>query len=145
MDFGTYIKNLKGIDMQALCVEALKTFEVFLADLNAEQMRFGLNVDGKEIGYYMSQEYASWKKSRGGLAPDGVVDLFLTGALNSKIFAEVKDDSILFGSTDEKSDMLEKKYNRNGKIYGLSDKAKSIVIEPLLAEIIERINVKLAA
>lgn len=145
MDFGTYIENLKRIDIQQICVEALRTFEVFLADLNAEQMRFGLNVDGKEIGYYMSQEYASWKKSRGGLAPDGVVDLFLTGALNSKIFAEVKEDSILFGSRDEKSDMLEGKYNRNGKIYGLSDKAKSIVIEPLLAEIIERINVKLAA
>jgi hypothetical protein len=145
MDFGTYIENLKGINMQTLCAEALKTFEVFLADLNAEQMRFGLNSDGKEIGYYMSQVYADWKKSRGGLAPSGVVDLFLTGAFSQGIFAEVKTDTILFDSKDDKSNMLQEKYDRNGKIFGLSDKAKSILIEPLLAEIIERINIKLAA
>lgn len=145
MDVGTYIENLKGIDIAALCVEVLKTFEVFLADLNAEQMKLGLNSEGKEIGYYMSQEYAAWKQSRGSLAPSGVVDLFLSGAFQGGLFAKINDDTIIFDSTDSKTKMLDEKYSRNGNIFGLSDRAKGVLIEPLLTEIVYKINVKLAA
>lgn len=145
MDVGTYTENLKGINIQQLSVEVLKTFEVFLSDLNSQQMRLGLNSQGKPIGYYMSQEYAAWKQRRGSLAPSGVVDLFLTGAFQGGLFAQVKTDTILFDSKDGKTKMLDEKYSKNGNIFGLSDSAKGELITPLLTEIIDRINLKLAA
>lgn len=144
MDFGTYIENLKGIDIQALCIAELKTFEVFLADLNRKQMRKGLNSDNVSIGTYFSESYAVFKQSRPGrLAEKGQVDLFLEGYFSKGIFSKVGTDTILFDSTDQKSGKLENKYGK--QIFGLSKESISELLPDLISAIIKEINVKLAA
>lgn len=143
MDVGTYIENLKGIDIKELIISELKTFEVFLADLNRKQMRQGFNSEGTSIGTYFSESYAIFKQERPGrLADKWEVDLFLEGYFSKGIFAKVEGESILFDSTDSKSVKLENKYGKT--IFGLSQKSISELIPDLIYVIIQDINTKLA-
>lgn len=143
MDVGTYIQNLKGIDLKQLIIDELKTFEVFLAELNRKQMRQGLNSEGSNIGTYFSESYANFKQSRPGrLADKWDVDLFLEGYFQKALFAKVEGDNILFDSTDSKTGKLENKYGK--AIFGLSKKSISELIPELMYVIIQDIKVKLA-
>ena len=144
MDVGTYIENLKGLQIQEIIISVLKEFEVFLATLNKEQMRAGLNADGEIIGTYFSKSYANFKADRATyLAEYPNVDLFLEGYFQNALFAQVESDGVIFDSSDSKSGKLEAKYGK--KIFGLSDKAMIALIEQIQPEIIDMIYTKLDA
>lgn len=105
-----------------------------MADLNVAQMEKGLNSDGTEIGSYVSEPYARFKKAIGSIAPFGVVDLKFEGNLHSRTFAKRNGDNLVFGSTDEKTKQLKEKYDSNGEIFGLTKDNQIEVTDQILAE-----------
>ena len=84
--------------------------------LNQEQMLYGKNAEGANIGFLRSVTYARQKIDRGGLAPFRIPDLFNTGAFQSRMILFTDGKEYEIGSTDRKEPDLVAKY---GKIFGL--------------------------
>lgn len=78
--------------------------------ITQNQLMFGLDGEGKDLGEYASQAYAEFKLS---LNPRGVVDLRLTGAFHESIFMNADQFPVVFGATDEKTDKLLDRYGDN--------------------------------
>lgn len=109
-------------------------------DLQIEQFSRGLNSQGRQIGQLRSEEYARYKKNRGGKAPFGVVDLKDEGDFYSKIIAKLENKFISITSTDSKTQDLEDKYNKNGDIFPLSEKYIQKYIDKLIPYIQDNIQ-----
>ena len=104
MDFGTYIERLKGIDMQQIAVECLKSNESFLLDANIDQLERGKTSKNEQIGKYANSGYADEKYAMNQRAGRGNVDLILTGGFSRGIFIKYTGDSLLFDSTQKRGD-----------------------------------------
>lgn len=119
---------LKSIDIEEICIETAKDSEEAMKDAMEDQLAHGLRADGKEITPPYTEFTIMLKEQKTGLsAVTDVVTLFDTGAHYSKLFARVKDTIIEFGSEDEKSKELQKKYTK--EIYGLNEESREAVIE----------------
>ena len=112
------LQALKAGALKTLVVNTLEENKSELEDNQTDQMSKGENSQGQPIGFYRSFSYASFKKSIGGKAPLGVVDLNLTGSFQSKTFAQVTSNTVSFNSTDSKTEDLTQKYTEN--IFGLN-------------------------
>lgn len=104
-----------------------------MADMNREQLTFGINAEGGEVGAYRSESYARLKKSIGSRAPFGIPDLKLTGDFHSGIFAKRKGSELTFGGTDSKTSMLTEKYD---SILGLTEENRTDVKDNYIFPII---------
>lgn len=115
-------ESIRSINLNDIAARSIEDNRESIADMNAAQMAQGLRADGSEILPYYADLTISMKKKRSGLS--GVFDhvtLYNTGAHYAGLYAEVKGDEIEYGSRDEKSAVLQKKYNTaKGSIYGLS-------------------------
>lgn len=86
--------------------------------MNQEQMRIGKTSKGNKIGRLRDLFYAREKINKGGLAPFGDVDLFNTGAFQSKMMLSTDGSSYYeIGSTDSKEADLAGRYGWD--IFGL--------------------------
>lgn len=86
-------------------------------------MLFGERSDGKKIGKYKSVPYAVRKQAMNPLAGFKIVDLRLSGEFHGGIFADVREDKVVFDSLDSKTEDLVDKYGE--KIFGLNQKNAS--------------------
>lgn len=80
--FDKVLNNIKKLDHIEILVKVLNKREVkkFIIFLNTEkQLRLGLDSKDDILGLYKSFSYASEKKSAGGRAPFGVIDLHVDG------------------------------------------------------------------
>lgn len=115
-------ESIRSINLNDIAARSIEDNRESIADMNAAQMAQGLRADGSEILPSYADLTISMKKKRSGLS--GVFDhvtLYNTGAHYAGLYAEVKGDEIEYGSRDEKSAVLQKKYNTaKGSIYGLS-------------------------
>lgn len=115
--------RMKKVDTNKIVHEALVASKETLADINAEQMFTGKRSDGTDIKPDYADLTIEIKKSKGQVTDR--VTLHDEGDHYAGLYADVKSDKMIFGSTDEKSESLEKKYStRKGSIYGLSDPYK---------------------
>ena len=76
------IQNIKNIDQTAILIKVLNKKAVmdFLIFLNTEnQLAFGLDSEGRPLGFYRDPFYADLKKQAGGKAPLGHYDFKVTG------------------------------------------------------------------
>lgn len=93
--------------------------------LNKMQLTLGKKSDNEFVtpGYSFAT-YAIQKEKQNPLAPFGVPDLRLTGDFYKGFYANVQGgQSVIFGSTDSKSDNLEAKYGK--EIFGLNIDSKT--------------------
>ena len=107
-----------------------------MADENTFQMRRGENIFGSPIGEYNSDvalsygkhiPYGEFKQQLSSYhAPDNVPDLFLTGEFQDDLFAEVKNDGVLFDSKDDKSILIEEQYGE--EIFGVQQKSMNVIM-----------------
>lgn len=115
----TALKKVNVIDLAKASITSNKEL---IADLNAGQLARGLRSDGSNILPSYSDLTIELKSRREGLA--GITDhvtLFDTGAHYKGLYADIKGNEIEYGSTDEKSKKLQKKYDTSrGSIYGLN-------------------------
>lgn len=100
-----------------------------MVKLNREQLKVkGLDSESKRLKPYQSPAYAL-DKNRMNPSP-GLFnpDLFVTGRFHGGFYANVKaSKSILFGSTDFKSERLEKSYGK--QIFGLTKDNKRVYLD----------------
>lgn len=114
--------RFQKLDTESIVHESLVATKEGIADQNAEQLLHGLRSDGSEImPEYSNDLYAQVKNRMNPLPGFGVPDLYKTGSFVEHIKVEVGSDKITEDSTDEKSEMLQKKYSKGkAKIFGLS-------------------------
>lgn len=124
------LQVLQGLDVEAIAISTLKENEDIMADLNASQMAQGVRADGSEILPSYRPLTVELKSDKPGLA--GVTDrvtLYDTGEHYAELYADVKGDQIEYGSRDEKSAALQKKYDKKkGSIYGLTEDSKEELV-----------------
>ena len=98
-----------------------------LADRQRDQMLEGKNKKGARIGRYRSGAYARMKEVMNPLPGFGVPDLRLTGEFFKQIYVDIRDNTVIVDSTDEKTQSLVNKYGE--EIFGLSKNTKSEFIK----------------
>lgn len=116
------LENIEALDIPAICSGVLQDNEEVIADLNATQLSQGLRSDGSKITPEYAELTVMLKEGKSGLA--GITDrvtLFDKGDYYGGLYAEVKGQELLQGSTDPKADDLEKKYaTRKGRLTALN-------------------------
>jgi hypothetical protein len=130
------VNNLLGrvqkLDIDQIVYQTLDQAKEFSADLQVEQQLKGISADGSFMPDYSPVSVEVYGK------PEGPIRLRETGAFQSAAYVRVNSDTRTFYSTDNKAEMLEKRYKKKGKdIFGLSDKFKQEDIrhiEPILIQ-----------
>jgi hypothetical protein len=114
------IRNVQAINVSDVIQESIDDTKQALVRLQKLQMLFGERSDGKKIGKYRSIPYAVRKQAQNPLAGFKQVDLRLHGDFHGGLFADVRDDKVVFDSLDSKTEILVEKYGE--KIFGLNKK-----------------------
>ncbi len=132
---GLYDKII-NMDVNKIIDKSIDNTVDALADINRERMLSGVDADGKVMPFYSKRSQEEFGK------PNGPHILKDTGAFQSKLFSRRRGESIETSSTDEKADMLEKRYGHADLfIFGLSgDLKKKYQDEYLAPEINANIN-----
>jgi len=113
-----------------------------MVKLNRSQLyQKGVDSENEKLKPYQSPAYALDKNRINPLPGLFNPDLYLTGAFQRGFYAQVKaGKSIIFGSTDFKSDRLERDYGK--EIFGLTKDNSKVYLDttvmPLIREYITR-------
>lgn len=119
--FENLIKRLEAVkqDMPRVIKETLEDdyVQAQLIDLNTEQLSEGKLSNGRDMGFYRSQDYAELKKAIG--KNGDFVDLNFTGDFYGSFIVEMTQNSIGVSATDKKTADLEERYSED--IFGLTN------------------------
>jgi hypothetical protein len=129
--------NFVSNNLDTFILNTIKKNIDFFEYLQKEQMSFGENSKGFDIGILKNKKYASNKKQKGGKAQLGIVDLKNEGDFYDKIYAKIQSSFLIIDSTDFKTPFLEKVYKND--IWGLNDKYLDIYLKFLTDKVIEKI------
>jgi len=111
----TYIKN----NIDSFVVQVIEQNKKDIEFWQKEQMAYGENSQGSDIGYLKRVDYALRKISNGGRATFGIVDLKNKGDFYDSIYAKVESTFIEIDAKDgRKPYFLVKKYGQD--IFGLN-------------------------
>lgn len=118
MDINEAIRRLESISIKENVENAIIDTDKKLVGYQKDQMLHGITSTGKKIGKYKSDEYAAKKYQMNSLAGLGYKDEKLTGEFQSAIGVDVRDSSVVFFSSDSKTEDI---LNRDGEdVFGLS-------------------------
>ena len=106
-------------DWDSIVLQSVEETKQIATSYNREQMIYGDDADGGEIGRYNWEEYGEMKKQMNPFA-NGKVDLRLTGDFHNAMSAKVSGNALLIDSSDSKRNKLVEKYGK--KIFGLTEK-----------------------
>ena len=144
MDVGTYLQNLKRINIADLAIKTVKDTEVLFLDANADQLLHGKRSTGELIGKYSNPDYAAMKHAENSLAGLGNIDLILTGKFKNEIFIQYQKDALLFDSKGKEKeggfDLLE---HFGDDVLGISDENKEEISPEFQEVFIRKFNEKL--
>ena len=131
------IVKLQNIPIRSFVVNALNDSENEITDLNKEQLEIGVNSNNIMITpKYRSQRYARYKTQvKGSKAPQGTPNLKLTGSFYRDFYSRANKSVLEIGSTNDKSDELQKKYSNQGNIFGLTNISKGSLREVIFNKI----------
>ena len=116
----TLKKRLEAVNVDEVVHQTLEVTKDFTADLQVEQQLSGISADGTPMPDYSRTSVEVFGK------PAGPIRLRETGAFQSAVFVRVNADTRTFYSTDNKTEMLERRYGKQNKeIFGLSEKFAS--------------------
>jgi len=111
------LKRIEKVNVDEVIHQTLEETKEFTADLQVMQQLKGITADGTPMPDYSPVSVEFYGK------PDGPILLRETGAFQSAIFVRVNADTRTFYSTDNKTEMLERRYGKRGyDIFGLSEK-----------------------
>lgn len=127
-DAGDFLDMLESFDVDKIVNDVLNESTETMANLNAAQLAQGLRADSTEIQPpYADRTVFEKQHNKSGLAAvTDHVTTYDTGSHYRKLYAEVQGDELEYGSRDEKSAKLQKKY---GKLYGLTTDSKEELAE----------------
>ena len=141
MDLAKFSSNLKSINPWKLLFPILKKVLPEIADTNRVQLERGELSTGELMPEYKQEWYKEMKESLSTYkAPSGIPDLRVEGDFYDGLYADLDDNGIEFGSTDEKESKLEAMYTEF--IFGIQvaewEAIKKDKILPLWIEAIKR-------
>lgn len=123
--------SLSGLD--EIIVESIKESEKELLDLLRSQLSSGEKGDG-QMPPYLNKEYGEYKQRIGSEAPNGIVDLKLTGAFQNKLRLIMTKTGGRIRSYDKKKSALLNYYGK--EIYELNTENQSFYLKQILFPII---------
>lgn len=132
MTIGQLISNTQKINLREVVGDALDATKKNLVKFQKQQLLHGERADGKKIGKYKSKAYAAKKNAQNPLPGLGFMDWKLTGDLHSEVFADVREDKVVFDSADSKTGFLIK---RLGDPFGLNPESVSEYVPQSLAPV----------
>jgi len=136
-------KRFESLNINELAREAVEETKQEIISLQRDQMLHGLKKDGSKIGKYKDDKYAAKKFSKNPLAGFGNVDLKLENDFQNDIFVDVRVNTLVIDSADEKTPKLIDDY---GDPFGLEkerlDKYNSISQKVLNKKIINKVTRK---
>lgn len=124
------IRNVEAITIKEVVEDSIDQTKQALVRLQRLQMLMGEKSTGKKIGKYRSIPYALKKYAQNPLAGFKIVDLRLHGDFHAGIFADVRETSVVFGSTDSKAAKLVEDYGKD--IFGLNKNHKTEYVKQYL-------------
>ncbi len=134
------IRKMESVKMADVVEDSLFAIQGQLVKLQRLQLLMGQRADGKKIGKYKDPHYAVKKYQMNPLAGFGFMDWRVTGALHGGVFAEIRENSVVFYSTDSKTNALTE---RLGDVFGLNKaNTKEAAINYLRPEALRRIKEK---
>lgn len=113
------IRKMNSVNMTDVVEQSLHRAQKKLVQLQRLQLLMGLRADGKKIGKYKDPHYAVRKFQMNPLAGFGFMDWRVTGALHKDVFAEIRENSVVFFSLDAKTNKLVERF---GDPFGLTKK-----------------------
>lgn len=116
------ISNVERLSFLPIIGESIEETREQYKDMQREQMLTGEGKKGK-IGKYRSNSYAARKELINPKAGFGNVDLKLTGSFYNEIFVDVRTNTVVVDSADEKAGSLIEKYGED--IFGLNPENQS--------------------
>lgn len=132
------LNKVKAIDVAAVSVASLNETTETAANLNAVQMFTGIRSTGNQIDANGYAPFTIAEKKRKGQVTDRVT-LKDMGAFYKGLVLQATKDTVSFFSTDEKSDMLERRYGKT--IFGLTkDSQETYVKEVLLQVAVDKVK-----
>jgi hypothetical protein len=138
MTLKEFKSNVQAIDFEKIVLGSAMESKEYIVDLNTDQLRRGLNSDGKSLNPELANnDYARAKKAQGGQAPLGTPDLFDTGDFHSSFYAEWEKDGIKVDATDWKTVKLYKKYEA---LFGLTENSLQDLGEQILPDVINTLK-----
>lgn len=111
------IANLDKVKINDVLEDSFEATKGDMIRLQKEQLLKGERADGKKIGKYKNPAYARKKHAQNPLAGLGFMDWKLTGDLHKDVFADVRGNSVVIDSADEKTTRLIKNH---GDPFGLN-------------------------
>ena len=119
--------------LEDIVTEAIKESEKELLDLLRSQLSHGEKGDG-QMPAYMNEKYAEYKQRIGSQAPNGIVDLKLTGAFQDKLRLIITKKGARIRSYDKKKSKLLNKYGT--EIYELNAENQTFYLKQILFPLI---------
>lgn len=112
----TYLhKKFQSFSIKEVAIESLRQCSSALANLNVEQMNKGVKSDGNLMPDYSPVSVEKFGK------PEGPIKLFDKGDFYRGWKVDVRDEQIFITSTDDKAEMLFKRYaTKRSNLFGLS-------------------------
>jgi hypothetical protein len=129
--FDQLAKNVQQIidNLKPLIIAEMQKSEAEIIDLNVSQLSEGQDSKGKLMPEYRSQEYETYKKSKGSKS-NGRYDLQDEGDYVSGVFTEPDEEGLIIDTKDSKRD----KFDYLNPL-GLQEKNETILANDILTPI----------
>lgn len=125
------LRRLKSVNLESQVPVIISNTSGEMVKLNREQLKLrGENSKGITIKSYAPYNSVPYALQKNQMNPSPGLfnpDLFLTGAFARGFYAKVSQNKVIFGSTDFKSDDLERKYGK--QIFGLTKDSKRVYLD----------------
>lgn len=110
LEFRTFDKNLKNLDVSIPIKRAVELTKEDAIDLNRDQLAEGKQSTGKPLRTYASDWYSRFKQTKNSVPPYGTPDLELKGGFKKGMYGDVSqiENGVLIkvNSTDFKTQWL---------------------------------------
>ena len=121
-----------------LIVECLNDLEKEIVELNKSQLREGKRSDGSILGRYSESTKRRKRADPSRHLTGDYISLLDTGDFWKSFIFEATENTLFFGATDEKSEMLIREWGNT--ILGLSPEGYAKLAELIRPLLIEKIN-----
>lgn len=118
MAFETITKlgnGFKKINLDGITERALVDIQADISELNRDQLREGITSTGSFLPDYSNMSVQVFGK------PSGPIKLYEFGDFYEGIVPEFAQKDFTLSGTDEKTDMLTKRYKQYGEVVGLTN------------------------
>lgn len=129
----TLRERLSSINVSEEAETAIDESSDVIVREQKDQLLHGERADGDKIGRYRSNKYARVKNEMNPLPGLGYMDWRVTGTLHNEIFIDVRPQTFILDSADEKTSSL---IDRFGDPFGLTLESRIIVIKEKLRPVL---------